>query len=113
MSFCKVCGKEYHGNEENFICIHCKAEKGMLKGQELEDYKLSKRELDANERNVNFKLDSNVKKERFNYEKKNYCCHFMPYFGTWSFKRLRREQYYPRKLGRQDRYDRAVQPVFC
>lgn len=55
MSVCKVCGKEYHGNEKNFICIHCKAEKGMLKGQELVDYNSMKREMNANERCINLK----------------------------------------------------------
>ena len=64
MSICKVCGKEYHGNEENFICIHCKAEKGMLNGQELVDYNNMKREMDANERCRKFK-------EEF-YESKRY-----------------------------------------
>ena len=47
MNVCKVCGKEYYVNDENFICIHCKAEKGMLKGQELIDYNAMKREMDA------------------------------------------------------------------
>ena len=46
MSVCTVCGKEYRGNEENFICIHCKAEKGMLEGQELTDYNAMKREME-------------------------------------------------------------------
>ena len=31
MSVCTVCGKEYHVNEENFICIHCKAKKACSK----------------------------------------------------------------------------------
>ena len=55
MSFCKVCGKEYYVDEENYICIHCKAEKGMLKGQELIDYNDMKREMDANKRCLNLK----------------------------------------------------------
>jgi hypothetical protein len=55
MSFCKVCGKEYYVDEENYICIHCKAEKGMLEGQELIDYNDMKREMDANKRCINLK----------------------------------------------------------
>lgn len=70
MSVCKVCGKEYRGNEENFICIHCKAEKGMLEGQELTDYNAMKREMDANRRNVDFKLE--LQKSKYSELKKKY-----------------------------------------
>ena len=70
MSVCTVCGKEYHVNEENFICIHCKAEKGMLEGQELTDYNAMKREMDANRRNVDFKLE--LQKSKYSELKKKY-----------------------------------------
>lgn len=101
MSICKVCGKEYHGNEENFICIHCKAEKGMLKGQELIDYNNMKREWDANERGVNFKLETRDLK--YSELKKKYV---KDYHYKLGYKECARRATYCRDLDWNMPYDR-------
>ena len=103
MSICKVCGKEYYGKEENFICIHCKAEKGMLEGQELIDYNNMKREMNAMERSVNFK--SETRGLKYSELKKKYV---KDYHYKLGYKECARRATYCRDLDWNTPYDKET-----